>query len=71
MKYGIFEDKDGTFSFRKLMTAGVLVIFMYSVVGYLHGLPEIPQSYQLIVAGVFAFYFGKEMLKKTNGNKPE
>lgn len=63
----IFTEKDGIFSWRKLMTAGALVCFMTAVLGWLieHKFEELPNSYQVIIAGVFVFYFGKHLIEKT------
>lgn len=59
--------KDGYFSWRKVMTASAVVCFMTSVIGYLitHDFGELPASYQAIIAGVFVFYFGKNILSNT------
>jgi uncharacterized membrane protein len=62
----VFKDK-GEFSWRKIMTCGALICFMMSVIGYLFNnkFAELPGSYQAIIAGVFVFYFGKELVRKT------
>lgn len=58
--FNIFTDK-GSFSWRKIMTAGALFVFMMATVGYLivNDFSELPGSYQAIISGVFAFYFMK------------
>jgi hypothetical protein len=62
--FGIFTDK-GEFSWRKIMTAGCLFLFMLAVIGYLlkHEFDELPQAYLSIIAGVFGFYFLKSFLQ--------
>lgn len=70
----IFKENNGDFSWRKIMTAGALLVFMVACLGYLikHDFDELPNSYQLIVAGVFTFYFAKNLINKakitTNDN---
>ena len=59
----LFKENNGEFSWRKIMTAGALVCFMFSVVGFLFGLPELPGSYQAIITGVFGFYFMKSFFR--------
>jgi len=49
------------FSWRKALTAITAFVFAFAVIGFLFGLPEIPSSYQAIIAGVFGFYFFKEV----------
>lgn len=63
----VFKEQDGGFSWRKIMTAGALFCFMTSVMGYLivNNFAELPNSYQLIIAGVFVFYFGKDVISNT------
>jgi len=65
MKYGFLTDKDETFSFRKLMTLVTLTCFAAAMIGFLivNKFAELPASYQAIIAGVFAFYFGKEIFQ--------
>lgn len=60
-----FEEKDGTFSHRKVMTVVAVVLFAVAVIGYLiaHDFEELPTSYITIIAGVFVFYFGKRLLE--------
>lgn len=55
----LFKDKDG-YSWRKILTAIAGFLFAFSVIGYEFGLPELPNSYQAIISGVFVFYFFKE-----------
>ena len=63
----IFLEKDGMFSWRKLMTAVALFCFALAVVGWLvvYNFAALPASYQAIIAGVFVFYFGKGLIEKT------
>ena len=60
----LFTEKDGSVSWRKIMTAVASFCFAFSVMGFLFGLPELPASYQAIISGVFVFYFGKEIMRK-------
>jgi uncharacterized membrane protein len=63
----IFAGKDGESSWRKIMTACALVCFMTANMGYLitNNFTELPPSYQAIIAGVFVFYFGKNLISNT------
>jgi hypothetical protein len=63
--FNIFTDK-GEFSWRKIMTAGCLVVFMTAELGYLisHNFKdELPTAYWAIDASVFAFYFAKKVFE--------
>jgi uncharacterized membrane protein len=67
----LFKETNGEYSWRKIMTASCVVIFLIASIGFLvkHNFDELPASYQAIVSGVFIFYFGKrffENLKITN-----
>jgi hypothetical protein len=77
--FGVFADATGEFSWRKIMTAGCLLVFMIAQIGYIieHDFDEMPTAYWAVDAGVFSFYFLKETLqnirignKETNTNKP-
>ena len=61
----IFKENEG-YSWRKILTAVTAVVFAAANLGYLitHQFDELPGSYQGIIAGVFAFYFMKETLRK-------
>jgi hypothetical protein len=63
---GMFSDANNEFSWRKIMTAGCLIVFMFAQIGYLvkHGFDELPTAYWAVDASVFGFYF----LKKTIDN---
>lgn len=64
-----FFFKGEEFSWRKALTCLVALVFVFVTIGYEFGLPEIPKSYQMIIAGVFGFYFTKEIfegIKLTN-----
>ena len=52
-----------TFSWRKTGTALSFLSFTYAVIGYCHAhkFAELPNSYLIIIGGVFAFYFGKNL----------
>ena len=56
----LFKEQSGNYSWRKILTAIAGVLFAFSVIGYLFGLPELPPSYQAIISGVFVFYFFKD-----------
>jgi len=59
--------EDGEFSWRKAGTAICYFVFATACVGYLitHSFDELPQSYQYIIGGVFAFYFAKTLVRST------
>lgn len=61
----MFNDPDGTFSWRKAGTAICFICYAYCVIGYgiTHNFDEIPTSYQVIMGGVFSFYFVKKSLE--------
>ena len=61
----IFKEADGVYSWRKILTAIVALIFATACIGYLitHNFDELPVSYWGTIAGVFAFYFMKETLR--------
>lgn len=59
----IFQDKDGEFSWRKALTCIVGFCFLFSVVMYIVGFPELPVTYQAIITAVFAAYFLKNKLR--------
>lgn len=69
----LFKEHDGSFSWRKILTGIGGFLFAFSVIGYEFGMPEIPASYQAIIAGIFAFYFfkntvGNMRIGSNNGN---
>lgn len=57
----IFFDETERFSWRKGLTCIAAFVFAFATIGYLFGLPELPESYQAIIAGVFGFYFLKKV----------
>lgn len=59
----LFKENDGTYSWRKILTSIVALVFAFATLGFLFGLPELPTSYQAIIAGVFTFYFMKQTLR--------
>lgn len=67
MKNIFTEIKDGieVFSWRKAGTALNFIIFATACLGNLikHDFNELPNSYLLIIGGVFAFYFGKRFFE--------
>jgi hypothetical protein len=63
----VFTDKLGEFSWRKALTALSGLLFCAAVISFLFGAKELPQSYILIISGVFAFYFLKDRL---SGDSP-
>jgi len=65
--YGVFTEK-GEFSWRKLMTAGCLFLFMVSVLGnqFKNDFAEMPSAYLAIIGGVFGFYFMKSFFRNVN-----
>ena len=56
------DERDDRLSWRKMLTAIAAIAFIYSVIGFLHGLPEIPREYQAIIAMVFTYYFVKKVI---------
>ena len=64
----ILKGYGNNMSWRKLMTASAVLIFFTAAIGYLakHNFDELPGTYQAIIAGVFAFYFGKDIIRNTN-----
>jgi hypothetical protein len=69
----IFSDKDGTWSWRKIMTGCALFCFMIAVLGNLivNDFKELPVSYWGTIAGVFVFYFFKNSLGDIKISKKE
>lgn len=66
----LFKDADGSFSWRKGLTALTGIIFVTSIIGYLFfDCRELPKSYQMIISGVFGFYFTKDLFVKKNNLK--
>lgn len=63
-----FKETNGTISWRKILTAEAGILFAVAVIGYLikNKFQELPDSYQIIIAGVFGFYFFKRMISKEN-----
>ena len=57
----LLKEKDGTYSWRKILTALAAVIFAFACIGFTFGLPELPGSYQAIIAAVFTYYFMKDV----------
>lgn len=62
--YNIFTESGGVFSWRKAGTAIVFIVFAYAVIGFCHkhNFDELPGSYLGIIAGVFGFYFFKDVI---------
>ena len=62
----LFTESDGRASWRKIMTASALVVFLTATLGWLikHGFDELPSTYSLMISGVFVFYFGKKAIDK-------
>jgi uncharacterized membrane protein len=62
----LFADADNTFSWRKAMTAIVSVTFAACCIGFAFfaWVRELPAAYTAIIAGVFIFYFGKDVISK-------
>ena len=63
--FGIFTDKSGEISWRKIMTAGCLLVFLVAQIGYLieNKFAELPAAYWAVDAGVFSFYFFKDTFR--------
>ena len=65
MSKKIFMEGD-EFSWRKIATCVILILFAWSVGGFLitHHHDEIPMSYQIIIETVILSYFAKDVLRK-------
>lgn len=61
--------KNNVFSWRAALTAIGGFIFTFACIGNLFGLPELPKSYQIIIGGIFGFYFSKELINKIRVDK--
>jgi uncharacterized membrane protein YkgB len=59
----LFKEQNGVYSWRRILTCIAALIFAFSTIGFLFGLPELPGSYQAIIAGVFGFYFVKDLAR--------
>ena len=68
-----FLTDNGIWSWRKGLTLMCAVLFASAVIGYLlkHSFEELPLSYQLIISGVFGFYFAKKAIDKIGSAKTE
>ena len=60
----ILQEKDGSFSWRKGLTALSGAMFVLACIVFWIGGKELPVSYQAIIAGTFTFYFVKDKLRK-------
>jgi len=60
----VFKENEN-YSWRKIMTGIVSVVFATACIGYLitHSFDELPGSYQGIIGGVFLFYFAKNAVR--------
>ncbi|MFW9927915.1 MAG: hypothetical protein ACFFD1_00825 [Candidatus Thorarchaeota archaeon] len=67
----IFAEPDGSFSWRKGLTAIAGIAFLFAVIGNLFGLPELPKPYWLTIDGVFIFYFIKTAIRKIGEKKDD
>ena len=56
------DERDDRLSWRKMLTAIAALAFIFSVIGFLYGLPELPREYQAIIAMVFTYYFVKKVI---------
>lgn len=59
----IFTEHNGEFSWRKALTCIAGFCFLFSVVMYIFGYPELSATYQGIITAVFAAYFLKDKLR--------
>lgn len=64
----LFTETSGVFSWRKAMTAVILVLFAFQVIGFAlkNNFQEQPSAYMMIEGMIFAFYFAKEALRKVS-----
>ena len=60
-----FLENSGVFSWRKAGTAMIYFVFAFSVIGnqIANKFDEMPASYYTIIAGVFGFYFMKDVFR--------
>ena len=65
----MFKDKNGEFSWRKALTCIAGFAFLFSVIMYIFGYPEIPATCQGIIGGVFGAYFFKDRLRGQLNNQ--
>ena len=64
--------KGAGFSWRKMLTGLAALIFAVSSFGFLFfDLPELPNSYQVIISGIILSYFIKDSLRGTTLYKEE
>lgn len=65
----MFEEKGGGFSWRKGLTCIAGFCFLFSVIMYIFGYPELPSTYQAIITGVFGAYFLKDRMRIKKGDQ--
>lgn len=53
--------ENNEFSWRKILTAIAAILFIVAVLGFLFGLPKLPDSYTAVIATVFVSYFAKNI----------
>ncbi len=58
----MFEEANGTFSWRKALTALSGLVFTAACIVNLSGGPVLDSQYLMIIAGVFTFYFFKDKM---------
>jgi len=68
----LFKEKSDI-SWRKILTALAAFLFAFAVIGWLvkNTFNELPAPYQAIIAGVFAFYFAKDILRNLTVTKKD
>lgn len=59
----MFNEHNGDFSWRKALTCIAGFCFLFSVVMFIIGYPELPATYQAIITAVFGAYFLKDKLR--------
>jgi uncharacterized protein YybS (DUF2232 family) len=64
---------DDQYSWRKIMTAGCLLVYLTAQMGYLitYHFAELPTAYWVVDASVFAFYFAKKSIENIIQNNKQ
>lgn len=60
----MFEEVDGSFSWRKGLAFTAAVAFLFAIVGFFIWDKVLPKQYWATISGVFIFYFIKNLPRK-------
>jgi hypothetical protein len=58
----LFKERDGTYSWRKILTGMACLVFSFSGIGVQFGLPPLPAEYLIILSGIILSYFAKKRI---------